>query len=83
MDQQAADVSPFTEEEGNYNADEMQSLEAENRIFEEIERAVMMEREKIVQQADQRMALIERNARDSILRGRGYSLRLNLNGIND
>ena len=35
---------------------------------------IMMERERVLQQADQRMAQIEK--RDSILRGRGLSIRL-------
>jgi len=35
---------------------------------------IMMERERVLMQADQQMAQI--NRRDSMLRGRGYSIRL-------
>ena len=41
----------------------------------------MMEREKVLKQADQKMAKIERTHRDSILRGRGYSVALGTNSV--
>ena len=42
----------------------------------QMDRLIMMEREKVLKQADQKMAKIEKNHRDSILRGRGYSIAL-------
>ena len=41
----------------------------------------MIEREKVLKQADQRMAKIERTHRDSVLRGRGYSMALGTNNV--
>ena len=51
-----------------------------------MESVVMMEREKVLLQADQKMAQLSQNSqsrRDSFLRGRGLSIRLgaSLNGI--
>ena len=41
-----------------------QQEESENKIFEEMERAVMMEREKILKETDDKLALIENAGRD-------------------
>ena len=43
----------------------------------------MIEREKVLKQADQKMAKIERTHRDSVLRGRGYSMALGTNNVLD
>lgn len=45
-------------------------------MMQQMDRLIMMERERVLKQADQKMAKIEKTHRDSILRGRGYSLKL-------
>ena len=55
--------------------------ETENKIYEEMERAVMMEREKILKETDDRLARIENAGRDSYLAGRGFSIKLNIDAI--
>ena len=52
-------------------------------MFLQMESVVMMEREKVLLQADQKMAQLSNSRRDSFLRGRGLSIRLgaSLNGI--
>ena len=43
----------------------------------QMDSVLMMERERILKQADHKMAQV--NRRDSVLRGRGYSLKLGAN----
>ena len=43
-----------------------------------MERAVMMEREKILRETDAKLQKIEKSGRDSYLAGRGISLKLNI-----
>ena len=53
--------------------------DGDNSMMHQMDRLIMMEREKVLKQADQRMAKIEKTHRDSILRGRGYSVVLGTN----
>lgn len=48
--------------------------ELENDQDDEMDRLFMMERERVLLQADKQMANI--NRKDNVLRGRGYSIRL-------
>ena len=43
-----------------------------------MERAVMMEREKILRETDAKLARVEQSGRDSFLAGRGISVKLNI-----
>ena len=46
-----------------------------------MERAVMMEREKILRETDAKLARVEKSGRDSFLAGRGISVRLNIDTL--
>ena len=50
-------------------------------MFAEMERAVMMEREKILRETDAKLQKIEKSGRDSYLAGRGISMKLNINTL--
>ena len=47
-------------------------------MFHEFDRMLMMEREKVLKQADQKIQMIHKTHRDSVLRGRGYSMKLDV-----
>ena len=50
-------------------------------MFAEMERAVMMEREKILLETDAKLQKIEKSGRDSYLAGRGISVKLNIDTL--
>lgn len=41
----------------------------------------MMEREKILRETDAKLARVEKSGRDSFLKGRGISMKLNIDDI--
>ena len=52
-------------------------------MMNQMDRLLMIERERILLQADHQMAQIEKTRRDSVLRGRGYSLALGTASANN
>jgi len=68
-------MSKFESAQGN------EANKDENKMFEEMERAVMMEREKILHETDNRISKMENSHRDSVLKGRGFSMKLNIDAI--
>ena len=47
-----------------------------------MEKAVIAQRDKVLKDTDERLALIDRQRRDSILKNRGFSMKLNIKNDN-